>query len=330
MPLLTVTGGPIAPAGETLLAATLTVRYFSPYADGVNVYPTEYQAQLDGVSGGWKPLGAVDGTPFTVPGAGSGDPMPPECVLIERQAYASGPEVTFRYGPLRIYQTSVGEWVYGTPGAGIEFVVDSDLPVAGALLTSQLGVAGGVASLDGSGAVEQPFKNMAEGTAAGPGLAFGSDPDTGIYRDGANALGISAGGARRVRVNAAEPFLEIDDGADLQRVLHPGNFPVVYQGRDDNFSGTTYGMTYSLSTGVLYLFTLLLTTGSDSRSISAILTIGGNAAGQRTATVIAQNGFGTNRFSALSVTGTGVTVTTTTSLTYRARSGLFAIPAGVL
>lgn len=211
MPLLTVTGGAIAPAGETLVAASLTVRYFSPYADGVNVYPTEHQAERDGVSGGWKPLGASDGVAFTIPGAADGDPMPPNCVLVERQEYASGGNVTFRYGPFRVYQTSAGEWIYGTAKAGIEFVVDADLPAAGALLTSQLGVAGGVAGLDGAGALAQAATAMLVGTAAVPGLVFTGDPDTGIYRDAADALGISAGGTQRALVDA--DGVEIAGGA---------------------------------------------------------------------------------------------------------------------
>jgi hypothetical protein len=39
-----------------------------------------------------------------------------------------------------------------------------------------------------------------DGTAASPSIAFTSDTDTGIFRQGADALGISAGGAERLRV----------------------------------------------------------------------------------------------------------------------------------
>ncbi|MFN6979213.1 MAG: hypothetical protein ACK4OP_13875 [Gemmobacter sp.] len=41
------------------------------------------------------------------------------------------------------------------------------------------------------------------GTAANPGLAFAGDFDTGLWRPNADAVGIAAGGAERVRVTAA-------------------------------------------------------------------------------------------------------------------------------
>jgi len=43
-------------------------------------------------------------------------------------------------------------------------------------------------------------KNAVDGTAAAPGMAFVSDPDTGIYRPGANAVGIATGGIGRLTV----------------------------------------------------------------------------------------------------------------------------------
>ncbi|MBA3849349.1 MAG: hypothetical protein C0502_05060 [Opitutus sp.] len=41
-----------------------------------------------------------------------------------------------------------------------------------------------------------------DGTAAAPSIAFNSDPDTGFYRYGANAIGVSSGGAYRFRFDA--------------------------------------------------------------------------------------------------------------------------------
>ena len=37
---------------------------------------------------------------------------------------------------------------------------------------------------------------IVDGTAAAPGLGFGSDTDTGIFRPGANRFGITAGGVQ--------------------------------------------------------------------------------------------------------------------------------------
>jgi hypothetical protein len=41
---------------------------------------------------------------------------------------------------------------------------------------------------------------LADGTAALPGVAFAGDLDTGLFRQGADALGVSAGGAERLRI----------------------------------------------------------------------------------------------------------------------------------
>lgn len=54
----------------------------------------------------------------------------------------------------------------------------------------------------------------ADGTAAAPGIAFAGDPDTGLYRIGANTIGLTAGGTLRVTFDAggitpAVPLLAI-------------------------------------------------------------------------------------------------------------------------
>jgi hypothetical protein len=41
---------------------------------------------------------------------------------------------------------------------------------------------------------------FADGTVGTPGIRFNDDPDTGVYRIGANILGVSAGGGERIRV----------------------------------------------------------------------------------------------------------------------------------
>lgn len=47
-----------------------------------------------------------------------------------------------------------------------------------------------------SSAIVSGYPNLGDGTVSAPGLAFQSDSDTGIYRIGANDLGISAGGVK--------------------------------------------------------------------------------------------------------------------------------------
>ena len=44
--------------------------------------------------------------------------------------------------------------------------------------------------------------NAGDGTAAAPGMAFAGDSDTGIFRPGANQLGLAAGGLQRLNVDA--------------------------------------------------------------------------------------------------------------------------------
>src|SRR4051812_13867554 len=41
-----------------------------------------------------------------------------------------------------------------------------------------------------------PAAGLSNGTAGAPSIAFASDPDTGLYRVGANQLGIAAGGTK--------------------------------------------------------------------------------------------------------------------------------------
>jgi len=47
------------------------------------------------------------------------------------------------------------------------------------------------------------LKNAGSGTAAAPGIAFDGDPDTGIYRPGADQLAISTNGNGRIFIDAS-------------------------------------------------------------------------------------------------------------------------------
>ena len=59
-----------------------------------------------------------------------------------------------------------------------------------ALLTATLGLT-----------VSGDVLKIPNGSASAPGVTFGTDPDTGIYRVGANSLGISAGGVNQATIN---------------------------------------------------------------------------------------------------------------------------------
>jgi hypothetical protein len=65
-----------------------------------------------------------------------------------------------------------------------------------------------------------------DGSASAPALSFSADPDTGLYRVGADILGVSAGGAERLRVTAA--------GAQLTGLL---TGTAVTQSQTDTTSG---------------------------------------------------------------------------------------------
>lgn len=59
-----------------------------------------------------------------------------------------------------------------------------------------------------SGAVTAPAGlGLADGTAVNPGLRFAADEDTGVYRLGANQLGVTIGGANALTVNATDGLL---------------------------------------------------------------------------------------------------------------------------
>lgn len=86
---------------------------------------------------------------------------------------------------------------------------------------------------------------MADGLASAPGLPFASDADTGLYRVGSDQIGLSTGGAERLRVAATairafEPIwvedgLTFDLGSNTMRNYAEGTWtPTV---------GTPYGFT---------------------------------------------------------------------------------------
>lgn len=114
MAILTVLGGPTPPAGRTLTPATrLTLVFSEPYFDGAQLHPRKHHAELDNSTGGWKPIGANDETPFLIPGAVPGEPLPPPCFITEHQVYSDG-EQLLAWPPQRVLETSPGAWLYGS------------------------------------------------------------------------------------------------------------------------------------------------------------------------------------------------------------------------
>lgn len=51
--------------------------------------------------------------------------------------------------------------------------------------------------------IEELMRGAPDGTAAAPGIAFEGDPDTGLYRVSANAVGISAGGTQQLLADSS-------------------------------------------------------------------------------------------------------------------------------
>ncbi len=52
-------------------------------------------------------------------------------------------------------------------------------------------------------------QDMPAGTSAAPGLYFGSDTDTGLYRIGADNLGLTAGGVQQYDVNGSRTLMRL-------------------------------------------------------------------------------------------------------------------------
>lgn len=86
------------------------------------------------------------------------------------------------------------------PTYGFESDIDTGLYLA-AVADLRFAVAGAdVLKLVAAGMQLLKVLALLDGSAAAPALGFTSDPDTGLYRVGANELGIAVGGAQRARI----------------------------------------------------------------------------------------------------------------------------------
>ena len=107
---------------------------------------------------------------------------------------------------------------------------------------------------------------MEDGTAAAPGLSFSSDIDTGLYRPGANQLGISTNGVERVEFGTSEVVFN-DSGADVNFRVEGDTNPNLFHvdaGNDRVGIGTNSpGTLFELQSAEPYL-TLRNTTHEDT------------------------------------------------------------------
>ena len=87
---------------------------------------------------------------------------------------------------------STSEVVFNDSGENYDFRVEGDTRPNLLLVDASADSVG----VDGTLKVTNGVAEMADGTAAAPSLTFGSDTNTGLYRVGADTLGIAAGGVK--------------------------------------------------------------------------------------------------------------------------------------
>lgn len=143
---------------------------------------------------------------------------------------------------------------------------------------------------------------IANGTVAAPGLAFASDLDTGIYRIGANNVGVAVGGAKVIDVGAA--------AVSVDQPLTVNGVKLVV---DDEVVSTVKTLTSATSITVTMTDESVQYVELDH---NATFTIAGDAAGQWCTVIIKQGSSGgTGAWSGVDIWmngGTAPTLSTTT------------------
>lgn len=123
----------------------------------------------------------------------------------------------FRYviaGSDRFQITTTGirtvDGVVGTPA--FSFLSDTDTGIFRVGANDFAFVTNGISRLDISAtALTGTLQWLGQdGTVALPGLSFSADPDTGIYRIGANQLGISSNGVNRMQIDTSGVYARIN------------------------------------------------------------------------------------------------------------------------
>lgn len=116
-----------------------------------------------------------------------------------------------------------------TPGAtGLAVIAD----VSAADVRAEIDAAG--TSVTNTFSAAQTFDaalNLTNGAAAAPALTFTNDPDTGVFRNGANELGMAAGGEMKFRIRGLDGtswhYLDADtDGSriEIQKTASPASY----------------------------------------------------------------------------------------------------------
>ena len=143
--------------------------------------------------------------------------------------------------------------------------------------------------------IEELLRGAPDGTAAAPSIAFESDPDSGIYRPGADIWAVATNGAERIRIDSAGLKFNGDTAA--------ANALDDYE--EGTFTPTVYGLTtagagtYSVQTGNYtkignrVCFTLSLTwsahTGTGNMQIAGLPFVPAASENSRACTLLANN-----------------------------------------
>ena len=75
--------------------------------------------------------------------------------------------------------------------------------------------------------IEELMRGVPDGTAAAPGIAFETDPNTGIYRPGADQLAVATNGSERARIDSSGRLLV---GTSTARSIGTQNWGIQQEG----------------------------------------------------------------------------------------------------
>jgi hypothetical protein len=126
---------------------------------------------------------------------------------------------------------------------GISFINDPDTGLYRAAANIIDVATGGVIALRIAATGIYPFTNVynVAGTAALPSYSFDGDPDTGIYRSGANTIAFAGGGVRGMQIDGGHVYFE-DGTAAAPPITFQNDFDTgIYRLGADSFGFSTGG-----------------------------------------------------------------------------------------
>lgn len=159
--------------------------------------------------------------------------------------------ITFGLAGLLYTPIYTGDGTVGAPSHSFLNDTDSGMYRIGANNIA-LGVAGAKVldiSADGLGVTGQIFAS--NGTVALPGIAFGSEPDCGMYRIGANNVGVSIAGAKMMDLSTSiTQFFTAADSTTTanftnSHATNPGGIGLIYSVADPNGTGNPFWVCYA-------------------------------------------------------------------------------------